>query len=318
MLLDPPIVSNHLTFLLNNKKIVKRIKANSAYQGGYRDFAPWPDKASFPLSETVIRGPLRVSLAQDIAYYWGHIASGQQIRSALNNPYESTIFLRRIIASIWNSTSEHQHAVMSQLETKLWAMQRMIDPDLTDAKKKEYLGDFTAVLNNINTIKRRTNWYSNEMKINLEILGVNPENFPRPSHHREDQDFVAIHNKLLTQQTWAEKLLDIISTHLTLMETEKSMSDSKSLSRLTILGFFFVPVSFVCSFFSMNGRFAVGEDRFWIYFAVTVPLTIAILVMAFGNWWYTRFQGINLFDHNPLRKRIDGTDEEKKEISPKM
>lgn len=74
------------------------------------------------------------------------------------------------------------------------------------------------------------------------------------------------------------------------METEKSITDSKSLSRLTILGFVFVPVSFVCSFFSMGGDFAVGENKFWVFWVVVLPLTLVIVVAAFWKWWWRRLR----------------------------
>ena len=84
-------------------------------------------------------------------------------------------------------------------------------------------------------------------------------------------NFLAIYNKLLAYQRWSETLLSVITTHVNLMETEKSIADSKSPSLLTILSFVFVPVSFVYSFFSMGGDFAVGQNKFWIYF-VADPL----------------------------------------------
>jgi Mg2+ and Co2+ transporter CorA len=86
--------------------------------------------------------------------------------------------------------------------------------------------------------------------------------------------------------------MNVLTTHVNLMETEKSIADSKSLSRLTVLGFIFVPVSFVATLFSMGGDFAVGQSRFWIYFAVTVPLTVVILLMTFGKWWWRRAETV--------------------------
>jgi Mg2+ and Co2+ transporter CorA len=161
-------------------------------------------------------------------------------------------------------------------------MQRMIDPNLTDMEKNQYLGDFIGVMNEISKIRRRMNWFSHEMSTNLEYLDLIAEHPYRiPNHRAEDRDFIIIHDKFLSYRKWSEKLLDITSAHLALMETEKSISDSKALSRLTILGSFFVPVSFDCSFFSMNGDFAVGETKFWVYFAVTLPLIVVILVIVF-------------------------------------
>jgi hypothetical protein len=254
---------------------------NHSYQGGYRDFLPWPTSPD-NVSDRKIRGPNRISLLQDIAFYWTEAATESQIRSAIENPYNGTLFLRNIIASTWMNTMEYIQAVLSEAETKLWHIERMIAPDLKDSEKDLYLRDFTTGLNEINTIRRRLNWYVAEMKVNCEVLGINLD-FPS-SDVKRDRDFVAIYNRLLNYQSWAEKLMSVITTHVSLMETEKSISDSKSLARLTVLGFFFVPVSFVATFFSMGGDYAVGQSRFWIYFIVAVPLTLMVFAVAFGKW----------------------------------
>lgn len=294
--LDPPIVDNRLICYYNNDcdKAFQKIEQNRLYQGGYRDFTPWPERSLFSQSKPIVEGPRRISLAEDIAYYWVHVASSKQLSLALQSPYESTIFLRRIIIAMLKSTLRRYYSDLSQQETKLWVMQRMIDPNLTDTEKNQYLGDFIGVMNEINKIRRRMNWFSHEMTTNLESLDLIAEHPYRiPNHRAEDRDFIIIHDKFLSYRKWSEKLLDITSAHLALMETEKSISDSKALSRLTILGSFFIPVSFVCSFFSMNGDFAVGETKFWVYFVVTLPLVVAILVIVFGRWWYKRLMEVS-------------------------
>lgn len=79
------------------------------------------------------------------------------------------------------------------------------------------------------------------MNNNLENLGLVGEDIHRlPDRRADDRDFIVIRERFLTYRLWSEKLLDITSTYLALMETEKSISDSKALSRLTILGSLFV------------------------------------------------------------------------------
>lgn len=308
LLLDPPIVDNRLIYYYNNHcdKYFQQIERNRPYQGGYRDFTPWPERNLSSLSKSVVEGPRRVSLVEDIAYYWLHSSLSKQRTSALQNPYESTIFLRRIIISMLNSTLRRYYFDLSQHETKLWVMQRMIDPNLTDTEKNQYLGDFIGVMNEINKIRRRMNWFSHEMTTNLEVLDlVTDHPYRIPDHRAEDRDFIVIRDKFLSYRKWSEKLLDITSAHLALMETEKSISDSKALSRLTILGSLFIPVSFVCSFFSMNGDFAVGATKFWVYFAVTLPLVVAILVIVFGRWWYKRLMEVSSVRYRRVRSTLD-------------
>lgn len=69
-----------------------------------------------------------------------------------------------------------------------------------------------------------------------------------------------------------------------------SASDSNTMKAITILTMVFLPATFVCSLFS-TGFFAFGKDndsssghqhihvagQFWIYFAVTIPLTVVVL-----------------------------------------
>jgi hypothetical protein len=55
------------------------------------------------------------------------------------------------------STLKRYYLDRSQHETKLWVMQRIIDPNLTDTEKNQYLGDFIGVMNEIKKIRRRIN-----------------------------------------------------------------------------------------------------------------------------------------------------------------
>lgn len=292
ILLDPPIVG------FEDRDRSQRVEQvpNHPYQGDYRDFSSWPESPA-DFSTRKIRGPYRISLLHDIAFYWTETAFPSQISDAIKSPYNSTLFLRNIIASTWMNTMEYFHAILSELETKLWDIEHMIAPDLSDAGKDRFLRDFTTALNEVNTMRRRLNWYVPEMKTNLEALGISP-NFPSSNpqlsdsfDQKRDQDFVSIYDRLVNYQNWAEKLMNVMTTHVNLMETEKSISDSKSLARLTVLGFFFVPLSFVATFFSMGGGFSAGQSRFWIYFAVAVPLTLMVFVVAFGKWraWWSEF-----------------------------
>lgn len=182
---------------------------------------------------------------------------------------------------------EYIQAVLSELEAKLWHVECMIAPGLKDAEKNQYMRDFSAALNEVNTMRRRLNWYASEMKLNCEAL--RSPNFALDDIQR-DRDFVAIYNRLVSYQNWADRLMSVITTHVSLMETEKSISDSKSLARLTVLGFFFVPASFVATFFSMGGKFSVGQPKFWIYFAVAIPVTFIAFIAAFGTWrvWWNK------------------------------
>jgi hypothetical protein len=165
----------------------------------------------------------------------------------------------------------------------------MLPKHLSDDNRDRHLRDFTQELNTQNTLRRRLAWYVSEMEANLLSLGISPIN-PSPSPASHENDFLLLHHKLLTYQSWAEKLMDVINNHVNLMETEKTISDSKSLSRLTILGFFFVPVSFLASFFSMGGDFAVGQSRFWIFWVAAVVVVGVSCAAGFWKYWGIKWE----------------------------
>jgi hypothetical protein len=249
---------------------------NQPFQRGYRDFTPWPSTRVTPTSQWA---PYRESLLDDITYYWTNIASPTEIASAIESPFNSATFQLSIVASIWMNTLEHIHATLSESETLLWDLERMIEPHLSDAKKEMYMGRFTRALNEVNTLRRRLGWYVTEMEQNICALSFG-------SHLSDhEKNFLAIQKRLLNYQAWAEKLMGVITSHVNLMETEKSISDSKSLGRLTILGFVFLPVSFVATFFSMGGDFAVGERKFWVFWVVAAVVTAVVCGVGFGKYW---------------------------------
>jgi flagellar biogenesis protein FliO len=55
----------------------------------------------------------------------------------------------------------------------------------------------------------------------------------------------------------------------------------------------------------MNGDFAVGATKFWVYFAVTLPLVVAILVIVFGRWWYKRLMEVSSVRYRRVRSSLD-------------
>lgn len=101
-----------------NERQVEKAQSSTPYQNDYREFEPWPDTASLPLYSEEINVPFRSSLLDGIAYFWTKTASESQISSAMKCPFTSTLFLRRIIASIWINTLEYQFSTLRDLEFK--------------------------------------------------------------------------------------------------------------------------------------------------------------------------------------------------------
>jgi hypothetical protein len=60
-------------------------------------------------------------------------------------------------------------------------------------------------------------------------------------------------------------------------------AQSLSISHLTTLATGFLPLGLVAGVFSIGGEYAVGASRFWVFFAITIPLGIGIALLLFTN-----------------------------------
>jgi len=56
------------------------------------------------------------------------------------------------------NTLSGTYAMLSNLETSLWELGKMIAPHLNDARKDEYMERFMGVQNKVNTLRRRLNY----------------------------------------------------------------------------------------------------------------------------------------------------------------
>jgi hypothetical protein len=75
-----------------------------------------------------------------------------------------------------------------------------------------------------------------------------------------------------------------IYTHAAQVEAIRTANEqSASVGRLTTLATVFLPLGLVAGVFSIGGDYAVGASRFWVFFAVTVPLGIVIALLLFTS-----------------------------------
>ncbi|KAF1960375.1 hypothetical protein CC80DRAFT_292748 [Byssothecium circinans] len=77
-----------------------------------------------------------------------------------------------------------------------------------------------------------------------------------------------------------ESLVAVVTSGMALLEGRRSLAETANVSRLTLLAFFFLPLSFVATLFSMGDINAPGGSRFWVYWAVALPLTFIVTLLA--------------------------------------
>ena len=93
-------------------------------------------------------------------------------------------------------------------------------------------------------------------------------------------DFEHINNSIKTVGKRLESMLPVVMSFVQITDARRSFAETADISRLTVLALIFVPLTFVSSLFSMNSENLPGEGNFWVYFAVAVPLTGLVVLIA--------------------------------------
>ncbi|KAJ8129891.1 hypothetical protein O1611_g3734 [Lasiodiplodia mahajangana] len=78
-----------------------------------------------------------------------------------------------------------------------------------------------------------------------------------------------------------ERTIPVVASVLQILDSRRSIAEAVNVRRLIVIALVFVPLSFVAGLFSMADGYAPGQPKFWIYFAVSLPLTISICAFAF-------------------------------------
>ena len=149
----------------------------------------------------------------------------------------------------------------------------------------------------VNFYRRRLAWYIEEFEWSLHNFGINIDD-----HNSHDSgDFLPILGRLRGCKDKAESILSVVTGYLSVRQGEGSLEqtrvaieqskvaikESHLISKLTYLALIFIPLSYIASLFSMGGDFLPGASHFWVYFAVALPMTTIIFVLA----WLLRGKG---------------------------
>ena len=181
------------------------------------------------------------------------------------------------------SESQFLNLVQSKIDTDLQSMadEYSMESILRNLKyHKQILQDHILQLDcNIIAVKRHgsptwprahpENGLEDEMNENTAILL---------------SDYEQLHRRAgLLSKRCAEGMEDIRNAAM-LLESRKAIKQAEAVTRITVLAFFFIPLSFTTSFFGMNfTEFGTGKYSIWIWFVVSIPIFLVALVLCFWD-----------------------------------
>lgn len=79
-----------------------------------------------------------------------------------------------------------------------------------------------------------------------------------------------------------DALNPIIMALVQLQDTRRSISQAQDVRHLTYIALIFIPLSYIASLFSMAEQFGPGSEGFWIYWASSLPVAVAIVGLSFA------------------------------------
>ena len=205
-------------------------------------------------------------MLEDLCYYWTHHGG---LIDKVDNPGISQVFLLKIIASHYILLTEYLNGLANELSFKL---SRTFD-DMDIPSLESDWNDLQS------WIPRVTEYLDRVEDINA-YLAVHNEALNQPWTDSKP-DFKLIHHNLDKIKGRCEGFVNSFMGLASIVGNRQSLEEAKSVHILTVLGTFFIPLSFSATLFSMSGTYIPGSPGFTIYLAVALPLAAVVSFVAF-------------------------------------
>ncbi|KAI1456042.1 hypothetical protein F4805DRAFT_433639 [Annulohypoxylon moriforme] len=247
------------------------------FQGGYVDFIPEKDQLK------THRGPPRTSMFDDLSFY---LTNHFHLLVKGTCAEKIQVFINKIVAGHYWELANFTNSTLARSQGRLSKQSDLssfsvttVERDWSDGQSDEkrsaqFCRDIESVMLQLNiepcapTYARITDWTDCEQDFQFLL-----------AQFRNLRQMTVSLNASMTT------LASITGNHQAMTQQKQSLYEAKRMKALTFLGLVFIPMSYVCSLFSMADPFAPGGQLFWVYFLVAIPL---VCLVSVGNWLLDR------------------------------
>ena len=266
ILTDPPI-SDRFRFKDAHESNAQQVHQPwSLLFGGYEDFLP-PTIAKSPIR---YQPPDRKALLEDLVYYWQR--EDVPIFDWRCQPSVSLAFFPlKIVAAEWNTYTLILRGSIREFEYR----------NRKGSSPLEQVDRLNSNLEILQTWRRRS--LSSRQKLEGILRWIEVQEEERGINNYSSavrEDYQQITHRLDNGGKLLENMLPVMTSIIQIVDSRRSLAETVSVTRLTALAFIFAPMSFVATMFSMTENFGPGGSQFWIFFAVALPLTLIIYLIA--------------------------------------
>lgn len=240
--------------------------------------------------------PLMLSMFDEMIKFYAH---GDHV--VTDDPTSCTVVFRRLILSMWIGFLDRMQRSLIRTHRQLLEYPPGYGPAGWSYKWQDWL------FNDLAFLKLDMETFLLFLHRNIKALGIRLSDLdgrvgPGIVDLWEAEEWKFVETRLLSIQRTIHNIIESYVQAVSLQEAQHSNAQTHSVRRLTALATIFVPISGIAGIFSMGGKFAAGESKFWVFFAITLPIIMIILALIFTNL-VTTIQK-NLGEHTLLPKDV--------------
>jgi hypothetical protein len=190
-----------------------------------------------------------------------------------DDPLSCTTVIRRIALSMWIGYLDRMRYILNHTHKHFYTC------DIRGLLRHDWVFRDSLML------KTDLGYISIFLYRNLKILQVSVSGTSKSGmiDEWEADEWRLVENRLNSLRRDVD---GVVSMHAQVASNEAiraANQQSMAVGHLTTLATVFLPLGLVAGIFSISGEYAVGASRFWVFFAVTIPLGIAIALLLFTN-----------------------------------
>jgi Mg2+ and Co2+ transporter CorA len=206
----------------------------------------------------------------DLYHYYENHSARLEITAI---PSSAVFFLPKIVASHHVLYLEYMRGLLNHLERVLLAKGNL-GSTVLDRKTED-------LWTNIHLWNRRCRAHQVTLEENMTQLQMHHRFRTKNTDETMVEDFQFLQEKFQDLGGQASNLVRSMISISALLDNKRNINESRSVSRLTILGAVFLPLSFTTGLFSMGAEYLPGAPKFRLYWAVALSIIAALFVIPF-------------------------------------
>jgi Mg2+ and Co2+ transporter CorA len=241
------------------------------------------------------------SLFDETISYWKNLATTEEVRSVRKDSMNSAYHLLKHIGCHWTNVLELISHTLAQSEYFSDYNPATRPKHMSTAEWRRGCYNVVEASHKINYFRRRMIYFEANMALNLERLGTSLDcdlqiddapKLPRTLSDAQ-RDFKVLASRLRPLRERAYNLSTVAKDIALLRAAFQATEDGANGLSLSLLAMVIFPFTLVASMFSMADNFKPGNSQFWLFFAVSIPLSAVIILFLTlnQNWEYWRNYG---------------------------